>query len=71
MEKNENVPKNDNGRSSIWKQYLEWVSMHPNVALEMETAFKWISYLVTGKNPCNCLEGEIWKQIVSKLLFTK
>ena len=61
MEKNENARKNNNDRSGIWQQYLEWVSMHPNVALEMETAFKWISYLVTGKNPCNCLEGEIGK----------
>ena len=48
MEKREKVPKPEHDRTNLWQQYLEWVSLHPNVALEMETAFKWISYLVTG-----------------------
>ena len=51
MEKSDKVPKHNKDKTSLWKNYLEWVSLHPNVALEMETAFKWISYLVTGKNP--------------------
>ena len=34
---------------NIWQNYLEWVSLHPNVAAEMETVFKWASYLVTGR----------------------
>ena len=34
---------------NMWQKYLEWVSLHPNVALEIETALKWTSYLVTGK----------------------
>ena len=51
MEKSEKVPKHEKDKTSLWKNYLEWVSLHPNVALEMETAFKWISYLVTGKYP--------------------
>ena len=50
MEKSDKVPKHDKDKTSLWKNYLEWVSLHPNVALEMETAFKWISYLVTGKS---------------------
>lgn len=49
MEKSEKVHKHEKDKTSLWKNYLEWVSLHPNVALEMETAFKWISYLVTGK----------------------
>ena len=40
---------NEKGSPNLWKSYLEWVSLHPDIAMEMETCFKWISYLVTGK----------------------
>ena len=49
MERNNTHPDIKMNKLSVWQKYLEWVSLHPNVALEMETAFKWISYLVTGK----------------------
>ena len=50
MERNNTHPDIKMNNLSVWQKYLEWVSLHPNVALEMETAFKWISYLVTGKD---------------------
>lgn len=50
MEKSTTNPDIEKNNLSVWQKYLEWVSLHPNVALEMETAFKWISYLVTGND---------------------
>ena len=41
--------KEEQYASSLWQKYLEWVSLHPTVAMEIETTFKWVSYLATGK----------------------
>ena len=45
---------------NLWQKYLEWVSLHPHVAMEMETGFKFLSYLATGKYLIYYAPKSIW-----------
>ena len=33
---------------NLWSSYLQWVSEHPQLATDIETSIKWISYIATG-----------------------
>jgi hypothetical protein len=33
---------------NVWSSYLQWVSDHPQLATDVETSVKWISYIATG-----------------------
>ena len=33
---------------NLWSSYLQWVAEHPQLATDIETSIKWISYLATG-----------------------
>ena len=35
---------------NVWSSYLHWVSEHPQLATDIETSIKWISYIATGMN---------------------
>ncbi len=32
----------------LWSSYLRWVAEHPQLATDVETTIKWVSYLATG-----------------------
>ena len=33
---------------NLWSSYLQWVAEHPQLATDIETSIKWISYIATG-----------------------
>ena len=32
----------------LWTQYLDWITTHPQLATDVETSIKWITYIATG-----------------------
>lgn len=48
---------------NLWSSYLQWVAEHPQLATDIETSIKWISYFATGylKNSTNSL---LWTELV-------
>ena len=33
---------------NLWSNYLDWVGKNPELATDIETSIKWISYIATG-----------------------
>ena len=48
----------------LWSSYLQWVAEHPQLATDIETSIKWISYIATGKK-----QWTLW--FLSKTFLTK
>ena len=34
----------------LWTQYLNWITTHPQLATDVETSIKWITYIATGSS---------------------
>jgi len=47
----------------LWSSYLQWVAEHPQLATDIETSIKWISYIATGylRESTNSL---LWTELV-------